>query len=68
MRTAPCKDCTKETGRHLGCHDRCPRYQDWKAELTAGREALRMDDFIDFNPNGERRALKWTHGKRIKSR
>lgn len=23
-----CYGCTAETGRHLGCHDTCPKYQE----------------------------------------
>ena len=26
----PCKDCTKETGRAIGCHSKCEKYIKWK--------------------------------------
>lgn len=26
---APCKGCTTETGRHPGCHDKCPKYKEF---------------------------------------
>lgn len=25
----PCKDCTTETGRHIGCHADCRAYMQW---------------------------------------
>lgn len=42
----PCQDCTKETGRYLGCHDHCqkPEYikwREWQQELKATRDKER---------------------------
>ena len=28
----PCLNCKKQT-RYYGCHDKCPRYKEWKAEI-----------------------------------
>ena len=36
--TPPCKDCTD---RHPGCHDKCPRYSEWKANLEKVNEERR---------------------------
>lgn len=37
----PCRDCTKETGRYLGCHDHCekPEYLDWRKQQKELKEA-----------------------------
>lgn len=56
MRVSPCKDCSE---RHLGCHDRCPKYQDWRKEVTEGRRKIQQDNLVDFSPYSERRNRKW---------
>lgn len=28
--TSPCTDCVE---RHTACHDKCPKYHNWKAEV-----------------------------------
>ena len=35
----PCKDCEE---RHTACHDKCPRYNAWKAEAEKIKEAKRI--------------------------
>lgn len=31
--TEHCKRCTKETGRHPGCHSKCERYKEYREEI-----------------------------------
>ncbi len=33
---SPCVDCAE---RHTACHDNCPKYHDWKAEVEKIKEA-----------------------------
>ena len=33
---SPCTDCSE---RHTACHDNCPKYHEWKAELQKVKEA-----------------------------
>ena len=37
--TTPCKDCTPDTGRTLGCHSKCEKYIEWK-EICANEKRL----------------------------
>ena len=37
--TPPCKDCTN---RHTACHDTCPEYSRWKAEIQRIHEAEKI--------------------------
>jgi hypothetical protein len=30
MKVNPCKNCTSETGRKVGCHSTCGKYIEWK--------------------------------------
>jgi hypothetical protein len=32
IKECPCKKCTSETGRKVGCHGVCKGYIDWKEE------------------------------------
>jgi hypothetical protein len=33
----PCKDCKD---RHVNCHSKCDKYNDWKAEIAAIKERV----------------------------
>lgn len=35
---SPCVDCKE---RHTACHDHCPKYKEWKAEVQKIKEAKR---------------------------
>lgn len=36
-----CKGCTE---RHPGCHDRCPKYEEYKSQLNTIKAARRTDE------------------------
>lgn len=38
---SPCKECTTETGRAVGCHATCERYSTWRNKLTEERDEIR---------------------------
>lgn len=46
----PCKDCEE---RHTACHDKCPKYKEWQAEVHRVKEARkayedsRNDEYIE---------------------
>lgn len=42
----PCKGCTKETGRHAGCHATCPKFAAAAEQNKERREAERRDRII----------------------
>lgn len=42
---APCKDCPD---RHIGCHGKCEKYQEYDAEQKKIREARFNDKSRDF--------------------
>ena len=35
---SPCTDCAE---RHTACHDKCPKYHDWKAEAEKVKQQRR---------------------------
>lgn len=34
----PCKDCTFETGREIGCHGHCEKYLQWYQEHQKAKQ------------------------------
>lgn len=42
----PCKGCTKETGRHAGCHATCPKFAAAAEQNKERRENERRDRII----------------------
>ena len=65
----PCKDCAE---RFLACSDKCPKdargeygYKAWKAEMTAMKNALRMQKSIAWT--AAKRRSKWAYIKRDNS-
>lgn len=43
----PCKDCTFETGRELGCHSKCSKYLDWRRWLDKYNKFEREQKILD---------------------
>lgn len=39
----PCKDCRY---RHIGCHDHCFLYKEWKNQTVIAHELLKRDNEI----------------------
>lgn len=55
----PCKDCKE---RYLGCHDRCPRYKEFKAKIANIKsEMSKVHDIEVFE--GER-SIRWKKNQR----
>lgn len=46
MKYEPCKGCTKETGRHAGCHADCPKYKAATEQNRERREAERKTGIV----------------------
>lgn len=42
----PCKGCTKETGRHAGCHATCAKYKAAAEQYKERRKAERANSII----------------------
>ena len=34
----PCKGCTFETGRYVGCHSNCEKHKEWKKKCDEVRD------------------------------
>ena len=51
----PCLNCKKPT-RHPGCHDKCQRHKEWKAEIERVNQNRR-----DYAKNRE---IGWEYKKR----
>lgn len=43
----PCADCTKETGRHSGCHDSCIRKAAWDLTWDGVKAKQRQTDVYE---------------------
>lgn len=56
----PCKTCTVDTGRHVGCHGTCEPYIIWHNNLRSIKEAYKKENDID-------KAVTSLKDKRIKS-
>ena len=39
----PCKGCDE---RHVGCHDRCERYAEWRAKANKANEERRKYNLV----------------------
>ena len=44
---APCKNCVPPE-RHLGCHQDCPRYVEWKKQNDERREDIYRKKYNDL--------------------
>ena len=44
MRNNPCKACTEETGRCIGCHSTCQKYIEASEKHVAIREAYNREN------------------------
>lgn len=42
-----CYGCTEETGRHLGCHENCKKYNEAKAKYEAEKKLIRDNKKVD---------------------
>ena len=40
----PCGACHLEDGRHPGCHDRCEKYKEYKAERQRRKDLIADDN------------------------
>jgi hypothetical protein len=45
----PCRKCTPETGRKVGCHGVCKDYIEWKKENDAYNEIRKQE--VRSSPN-----------------
>lgn len=54
----PCKECKK---RHMGCHNKCKPYNDWKIELKAYNDKIKQVRELDrvMNDTDVQRSLKF---------
>lgn len=43
----PCKDCTFETGRKVGCHSKCNKYLEWRDWLDKYNKFEREQKILD---------------------
>ena len=49
---SPCRQCTKETGRHPGCHGKCKKYISFRKELDEKSAEIRKakEDYYGPRP------------------
>lgn len=54
---SPCTDCAE---RHTACHDKCPKYQEWKAEAEKVKQQRKsyMDERQQIYEEQKRRS-RW---------
>lgn len=65
--TAPCKDCKE---RSPGCHGRCEKYRDYRAELDVENAERLARDERKYNISSyyNDRANKWLHEESRKAK
>ena len=65
----PCKGC-EERQPVTGCHDRCPKYQAWKADHEKRNAARRAALAVDVLSDSSKREIwrKSRYGKQKKKR
>ena len=39
----PCKNCTFDTGRYIGCHTNCEKHRKWKEKFDGIKEKRKQE-------------------------
>lgn len=61
----PCGNCTKETGRSIGCHATCKKYIDWSYNnelIKEKKEEYRLLNQLHFESIGRALSKKMNGG------
>jgi hypothetical protein len=56
---SPCAECSE---RHTACHDNCPKYKEWKAEMQKVKDKKKEYDRLNRR-KGWQRTITWQDNK-----